>query len=162
MTPFCPFSVLEITVSAFNFRIEMNTYVADDGKGLNFLRPVIVDEDGLVLHLDAVDCMSLLERVLDDLFDHRLMKRVGDVEHVVPVALPSLGVLVGEVLCHVVKRHQLLVEVLHRQLVILHHGDELDLLQLEQLLVAAQHFLGEVPGEHLVGGHIVLRRVSEK
>ena len=84
------------------------------------------------------------------------MQGIGDVEHVVPVAQPSLWVLVGEVMLHLRQVEEVIIQVLEGKLIVLDHLHELDLLELEQLLRALEYLLSKLPGEHLVSGHIVL------
>ena len=130
----------------------------DDWQRLDLIGPVVTDKDSFLLHVDALHRMSLLQRVLDNLGKDFFVEGVGDVEHVLSIALPAFWVLVREVLRHILKLDQILVEMLDGQLIKLDHLDELDFLKLHELLITLEHLLRKIPGEHLVGWHIVLKK----
>ena len=73
---------------------------------------MLIDEHVLILHLDTFNGVPLLQGMLDDRRNRLLMKCVGYIEHVVPVTLSALGVLIGEVLSHVGQGNKLFVKAL--------------------------------------------------
>ena len=59
---------------------------------LELVGPVIVGEDRLQLVLATLHSVALLEGVLDQLCHHLWVEAVEDVEEVLSITLPSLGV----------------------------------------------------------------------
>ena len=84
------------------------------------------------------------------------MKGVGHVEHIVTVARPSLGILAGKVFLHVIQGQQLLVEVLHGELIVLGYIDLHEVLLPNEQLLLREDLLGVVLGEHRVWAYIIL------
>ena len=74
---------------------------------------MITDEDSFILQLDTINSMSLIKSMLDDLSYNFFMKSIGYVEHIVAVTLPSLWVLVREIIGHYWQCDQVIVEALH-------------------------------------------------
>jgi hypothetical protein len=95
--------------------------------------------------------------VLDKLLDDALMQGVSDVEQVFPVALSPLRIRGREVVFHMLERHELIVEVLDRQLIILRNLYVVDVLLLQELLLIREDLLGVVLGEHRVRAYIILQ-----
>ena len=134
--------------------------MVDHGKGPEFLDPMVAHQDRFISHVVRFNCVSLPQSMLNQLLHNVLVERVCHVEHVLSVASSALGILGWEVIGHRGELDELVVKGLHRELVVLDHRDELNLPQLQQLLLAPEHILGEILGEHLVGRHIVLKGVS--
>ena len=88
------------------------------------------------------------------------MQGVCNVEHVFAVALPALSKLLREELLHDIEAKELVVEALHRQLIVSDDVHKLDLLELEQFLLASEDLFRKIFCEHLERRHIVLQRVS--
>ena len=101
--------------------------------------------------------ISLLQGVLNVLLHYSRMHCVGYVEQVVSVTLPAFGIRLGEILPHRLESQQLVVEVLHGELVELWYVDEEDIFLLDELLLLGEDVLGVVLREHGVGTYIILR-----
>ena len=100
--------------------------------------------------------MSQPVSILHQLLHDSGVQSVGDVEHVLTITLPTFGVLVREELRHLRKVDQPLVQVLHRELVVLVNVDEVDLVELEDILLAGEDVSEHILGAHLVWHHVVL------
>jgi len=95
--------------------------------------------------------------VFDKLLDDALMQGIRNVEQVVSVALSSFWIRAWKIVFHMLERHELVVEVLDRQLVVLRNLHVVDVLLLQELLLIREDLLGVVLGEHRVWAYIVLQ-----
>ena len=73
--------------------------------------------------------------MLDKLLDDALMQGIRNVEQVVSVALSSFWIGAWKIVFHMLERHELVVEVLDRQLVVLRNLHVVDVLFLQELLL---------------------------
>ena len=126
------------------------------GHRLQLLLPELGDLDRVPLVVGAVGRHPLLVGMLQYLLEVFGVDRVQDVEEVLPRRALAGWVLVGEVLDELVVLGELRPEVLDRELVVVRHGDSLDLGLLHQLLLAAEHVLEEVLVDDALVGQVVL------
>ena len=104
-----------------------------------------------------LDTGSHLVRVFDDLLAVLGLKRVQDIEEVLPGRQAALGVLVGEV------EHELFVLLHHRpevgdaELIIQRGGDTYDVTLLQELLLAGKHELEEVDVDGVLRRYVQLQ-----
>ena len=136
----------------------MSTYLGEVRHRLELLHPLCGSQDSLLLLLLPGDVVPVRVGVVEELLHHLWMGGLRDVEQVVSIALPALGVFVWEVLGHVREADQLGVQGLDGDLVVLLDRDHLELAELEELLLAGEDVSDEILGAHLVGWQIVLQK----
>ena len=61
--------------------------------------------------------------MIDEFLHNSWVKGVGNIEHVVSITPSAFRVRVGKILLHVVQGKQLIIEALHRELIILGYID---------------------------------------
>ena len=120
--------------------------------------------DCLVLELFAVCGHSLLVSMLDELAKILGHQCIHDVKKILPWWSLALGIHGREVSQELGILLHLGPQVLHGQLVIMGHRDELHLRLVEQVLVFGNHCLQEVFVDDVFGRHVVLycRGVRQK
>ena len=122
----------------------LNYLLGDEGVGLQRLPPLVCDLYLLLSSGFILDTGAHLVRVLDDLLAVLGLKRVQDIEEVLPGGQAALGVLVGEV------EHEPFVLLHHRpevgdaELIVQGGGDTSDVPLLQEPLLAGEHELEEV------------------
>ena len=94
--------------------------------------------------------------MINELLHYSGVQGVRHIEHVVSVATTPFWIRAGEVLLHVLQGHQLLVEVLDGELIILRHNDHLHVLLPDEQLLLSEDILGVVFGEHRERAYIIL------
>ena len=113
----------------------MITYFVRQRKRSHFMFPTFTHHHGIRLVELLLGVEPLSECVLDKILDDALMQGIRNVEQVVSVALSSFWIRAWEVVFHMLERHELVIEVLDRQLVVLRNLHVVDVLLLQELLL---------------------------
>ena len=119
-----------------------------EGHGVQLLPPLLRNDYILSRLCLSGDRVTLLVGVLYQPSDVLLVERIEHVPEVKPVWQSALRQLVGEVGQEVGLVFGEWIHVLDGELVVDRHVDELDLPELEQALIAAEHRLEEVLVHH--------------
>ena len=121
---------------------------------------MIADHDSFFSAFLTINSMSLLQGMFTQFPNNLGVQCICDVEHKFSIALSTFWIAVWKILSHIFHCDELQIQVLHTQLIVFDNGHEPNILLLHQLLLSCHHFLDEILGEHLVCGHIILRRIS--
>ena len=100
--------------------------------------------DGLVLHLFAISCASLLVCMVDDLSEVFRHLRIKDVKEIFTWWPFAFGIHGGEIPKEISIFLHVGPEVLNGKLVEMRHRDELHLRLVEQILVFSDYCLQEI------------------
>jgi hypothetical protein len=139
-----------------NFGWKNITYFRKERHRLEFFSPMLSGQDSFLTLLLTADRMSVIVSIIDKLRNYFWMECVGHIEKVLAVALSSFRVLLGEELLHSFETHQLLIEILDGDLIILGDLDHSDVLELKEPFLAFENVLEDILGAHVIWHQIVL------
>ena len=135
----------------------MSRYLLADESGvLETLFPFFSDQDRLLRLLIKVRCLPLRLGMVNELLQVAWVYGVHDIHEPLPVQLLGFVPFVRQIFAELLVLAQLLREVFDRELLQLGHDDVAHLLHVEELLLAGENLLVEVPIQVIVLGQEVL------
>ena len=130
--------------------------LAHEWHGLQLLLPLLSDVDSILSSSLIRDGVSLFICMVDRLLHLLGIKCIPDVIEIVSITLATFGKDIRKVLLDQGLLANISIQVLDRNLIKEWRVDELDLVHLQQPLLALQDILHEVLRHHLIWHHVVL------
>jgi hypothetical protein len=115
-------------------------------------------QDSLLTLLLTADSMSMIVSIIDKLRNYFWVESVGHIEKVLAVALSSFRVLLRKERLHTFETHQLRIEILHRDFIVLGDLDHSDVLELKEPFIAFENVFEDILGAHVIWHQVVLKK----